>query len=95
MSPGGAKFLLAVGMLIPAVLIIAGVGGVGVARMAQRTNFLYDHSFAVSQHSADVVAATDAVHETALYQIAVDDPLLSARTTTGPRSASRCWLAVR
>ena len=75
----GAKFFLAVGVLVLAVLTIAGVGAVGLARMAQRTTLFYDHSFAVSQHAADVVAATFAIHETALYQVAVHDPKLRAQ----------------
>src|SRR5664279_4922590 len=75
----GAKFFLAVGVLVLAVLTIAGVGAVGLARMAQRTTLFYDRSFAISQHAADVVAATDAIHETALYQVAVHDPRLRAQ----------------
>ena len=75
----GAKFFFAVGVLVLAVLTIAGVGAVGLARMAQRTTLFYDRSFAISQHAADVVAATFAIHETALYQVAVDDPRLRAQ----------------
>jgi hypothetical protein len=75
----GAKFFLAVGVLVLAVLTIAGVGAVSLARMAQRTTLFYDRSFAISQHAADVVAAADAIHETALYQVAVHDPRLRAQ----------------
>ena len=42
----GAKFFLAVGVLVLAVLTIAGVGAVGLARMAQRTTLFYDRSSA-------------------------------------------------
>jgi diguanylate cyclase (GGDEF)-like protein len=75
----GAKFLLGIGVLVLAVLAVAGVGLFGLSRMAQRTNLLYTDGLAASQHSADVTAATDAVHETALYQVAVDDPTLNAQ----------------
>ena len=69
----GGKFFLAVGALVLAVLVIAVVGVAGLARMDARSDALYGHSLAVSQHSADVAAAAAAIHETSLYQVAVHD----------------------
>jgi diguanylate cyclase (GGDEF)-like protein len=70
----GGKFLLTIGVLVPAVLTIAGVGGLGLQRMSQRTDELYGRGLAVSQHTAAVVSATLTIHETALFQVAVSDP---------------------
>jgi len=69
----GGKFFLAVGALVLAVLAIAAVGVAGLGRMDARSDALYGHSLAVSQHSADVASAASAIHETSLYQVAVHD----------------------
>jgi diguanylate cyclase (GGDEF)-like protein len=69
----GGKFFLAVGALVLAVLAVAAVGVAGLGRMDTRTDLLFGHSLAVSQHSADVASAAAAIHETSLYQVAVQD----------------------
>ncbi len=73
----GAKFFMSVGVLVPAVLVVAGVGALGLERMAEQTNVLAGHSLAVSQHSADVVAGIYAIQETSLYGVAVHDQPLN------------------
>ena len=61
------RFLLAVGILIPAVLAIALATGPGPVRMAKHTDTLYTHNNATTQHIGQLVAATLTVHETAMY----------------------------
>lgn len=70
----GGKFVLTVGVAVPAVLAVAVVGGMGLRALDDRTNELFDRSLPVTQHTAHVVRAASAIHETALYQVAVLDP---------------------
>jgi len=69
----GAKFLLTVGVLVLAVFAVASVAALGLDRLHRNTQSLADQRLRTVQDSADLVAATFALHETALLQIAADD----------------------
>ncbi len=70
----GGKFVLTVGVAVPAVLAVAVVGALGLRTLDARSDELYSGSLPVTQHAEHVVRAASAVHETALYQVAVHDP---------------------
>ncbi len=70
----GGKFVLTVGVAVPAVLAVAVVGGMGLRSLDDRSNELYGRSLPLQQHTERVVRAASAIHETALYQVAVQDP---------------------
>ncbi len=66
------------GVLVLAVLAVVGVGGLGLQRMSERTHFAYRHTFAYSQHAADLVAATEIMKDTALHETVIIDPRVRA-----------------
>jgi len=69
----GAQFLLTVGALVLAVFAVASVGALGLDRLHRSTQSLADQRLRTVQHSADLVASTFELHETALLQVAADD----------------------
>jgi GGDEF domain-containing protein/HAMP domain-containing protein len=77
----GGKFLITIGIVIPAVMGIAVVGVVGVQTMHRSTLTLTDERLRGVQASADLVSATYALHETALLQLAADTPAMDASVT--------------
>ncbi len=70
----GGKFLLILGVLVPAVAGVAVVAGLGLRRMHESTTTLSDQRLRTVQDSADLVSGAYALHETALFQIAADSP---------------------
>ena len=70
----GGKFLLILGVLVPAVAGVAVVAGLGLRRMHESTTTLSDRRLRTVQDSADLVSGAYALHETALFQIAADSP---------------------
>jgi diguanylate cyclase (GGDEF)-like protein len=78
----GGKFLLILGVLVPAVMAVAVVAGLGLRRMHDGTTTLTDERLRTVQHSADLVSAAYALHETALLQIAADSPEMDASVNT-------------
>src|SRR4051812_47271347 len=67
------KFVAAVGVLVVAVLVVSAVAIIGLASMAAKAGSLYAKDVATAEHSADLVAATLTVHESALYELATVD----------------------
>jgi diguanylate cyclase (GGDEF)-like protein len=78
----GGKFLLILCVLVPAVVSVAVVAGLGLRRMHDGTTTLTDQRLRTVQHSADLVSAAYALHETALLQIAADSPEMDASVNT-------------
>src|SRR3954471_16642296 len=78
----GGKFLLILCVLVPAVVAVAVVAGLGLRRMHDGTTTLTDKRLRTVQHSADLVSAAYALHETALLQIAADSPEMDASVNT-------------
>src|SRR3954469_14250501 len=78
----GGKFLLILCVLVPAVVSVAVVAGLGLRRMHDGTTTLTDQRLRTVQHSADLVSAAYALHETALLQIAADNPQMDASVNT-------------
>ena len=78
----GAKFLLILCVLVPAVVSVAVVAGLGLRRMHEGTTTLTDQRLRTVQHTADLVSAAYALHETALLQIAADSPQMDASVNT-------------
>jgi len=78
----GGKFLLILGVLVPAVVAVAVVAGLGLRRVHDGTATLADRRLRTVQHTADLVSAAYALHETALLQIAADSPEMDASVNT-------------
>jgi diguanylate cyclase (GGDEF)-like protein len=57
-----------------AVVALSAVAVVGLGRMAAEARTLYEDDTTAARASADLVAATLTVHESALYELATDDP---------------------
>jgi hypothetical protein len=68
----GARFVVTVGMLVLAVMGVAFVGVLGVGEVHRGSAQLAGAQLRTVQDTADLVAASFAIHETALLQIASD-----------------------
>ena len=68
--------------MVPAVLAVAAVGGVGLQRIHRGTTILADDRLRTVQDNADLVSAAYALHETALLQLAADSPETDACVST-------------
>jgi len=68
------KLLGAVGVLLVAMIAVSVAAVIGLGRMAAEARTLYEEDATTAQASADLVAATLTVHESALYELATDDP---------------------
>jgi len=77
----GGKFLLTLGVLLPAVIGVAVIGLSGVQTMHRSALTLADERLHGVQATADLVSATYALHETALLQLAADTPAMDASVT--------------
>jgi diguanylate cyclase (GGDEF)-like protein len=65
----GVKFAISVGVLLLAVLAVAGVGGVGLTRMDAQTNQLFDDDLALALRLADLKAGLDDVEKSVLQLV--------------------------
>lgn len=65
----GAKFSLAVGLLLPAILVVAVLGSFGLSRLNTKVQTLYADNQLTTQRTADLAGALDDVDESALQLI--------------------------
>jgi diguanylate cyclase (GGDEF)-like protein len=75
----GQRSAAAVGAVLLAVLLVAGVGLLGLHRMKAETDSLIDHTVADLAATAELAAAISAVRDTALGQLTASDPVVAAR----------------
>lgn len=70
----GTKFLLAVGVLLLAMLAVAGIGAAGLIRTNAQANRLFNDNLVTTQRTADLTAALDDVDGSALQLIPTVQP---------------------
>ena len=75
----GRKFQLAVGVLLMAMLAVAGVGAVGLVQTHAQVRSLYSENLTTVEATAELAATLDDIKANALEQIPVTDPATTTK----------------